>query len=149
MNSGARAPSPIAWRTSAISVGRLTSETTVSGHSRRCSSALGTARGRASSSACSSLKALGEMETGRPSRVSDRLSESSRSAPKSKGHEPNENTITPREVPVRDRTRGNRDEADSDAAMGSSRETRGDSDSAPRSVQTMSSSMRTPKRPGR
>ncbi|PYQ34124.1 MAG: hypothetical protein DMF55_10225 [Acidobacteria bacterium] len=35
------------------------------------------------------------------------------------------------------------------AAIGSSRSTRGESDSAPRSVQTMSSSMRTPKRPGR
>lgn len=37
----------------------------------------------------------------------------------------------------------------SQAAIGSSRSTRGESDSAPRSVQRMSSSMRTPNRPGR
>lgn len=35
------------------------------------------------------------------------------------------------------------------AEIGSSRSTRGESDSAPRSVQRMSSSIRTPKRPGR
>ena len=101
----------------------------------RCSSAFGIARGRASSSDLQQLEGLGR-DRDRAAVARQRPAVGvEQELPNRKVMAPNENTIAPREVP-RSGTGTTRKPGRSRfrPAMGSSRETRGDSDSAPRSV---------------